>query len=83
MCDCEYRSSSESNRSCDESNDSSCTGSDDADEHVVVSEFLPYQNEPLADSSSESDDDGERDEDGLSANVLRQRYENEIPLDAW
>jgi hypothetical protein len=37
----------------------------------------------LADSSSESDNDDERDEDGLSASVLRQRYENEITVDMW
>ena len=29
----------------------------------------------------ETDDHGERDKDGLSAAVLRQRYKNEIPLD--
>jgi hypothetical protein len=63
---------SDSSRDYNESNDSSGSGSD---EHVLAGEFLPYQNEPLADpdSSSESDNDDERDEDGLSASVLRQR----------
>ncbi len=80
MSDRESSSSSDSNRSYNESNDSSGSGSD---EHVLAGDFLPYQNEPLADGSSESDDDDERDEDGLSAAVLRQRYENEIMVDKW
>lgn len=80
MSDRESSSSSDSNTSYKESNDSSGSGSN---EHVLASEFLPYQNEPLADGSSESDDDGEQDDDGLSAAVLRQRYENEITVDIW
>ena len=82
MSDRECSSSSDSSRDYNESNDSSGSGSD---EHVLAGEFLPYQNEPLADpdSSSESDNDDERDEDGLSASVLRQRYENEITVDMW
>lgn len=81
MSDRECRSSSDSDSSCNESNHSS---SSESDEHVLASEFLPYQNEPLADGSSESDDDGEQlDEDGLSAAVLRQRYENEVTVDKW
>lgn len=80
MSDRECSSSSDSSGGYNESNDYSGSGSD---EHVLAGEFLPYQNEPLADSSSESDNDDERDEDGLSASVLRQRYENEITVDMW
>lgn len=82
MSDRECSSSSDSSGGYNESNDSSGSGSD---EHVLAGEFLPYQNEPLADpdSSSESDNDDERDQDRLSASVLRQRYENEITVDMW
>jgi hypothetical protein len=37
----------------------------------------------LADPDSSSESDDERDQDGLSASVLRQRYENEITVDMW
>ena len=81
MSERESSSSSDGNRSYNESDHSSDNSSD---EHIIAGEFLPYQNEPLADDSSESDDDDdEQDEDGLSAAVLRQRYENEITVDMW
>lgn len=80
MSDGESSTSSDSIRSYNESDHFSGSGSD---EHVLAGEVLPYQNEPLADDSSESDDDDEQDEDGLSAAVLRQRYENEITVDMW
>ena len=79
MSDRECSFSSDSSGGYNESNDSSGSGSD---EHFLAGEFLPYQNEPLGDSSSESDDD-ERDENRLSPSALKQRYENEITVDMW
>ncbi|CAB3999732.1 Hypothetical predicted protein [Paramuricea clavata] len=59
--------------------------SDDSEnEYVFSGEYLPYQNEPLAsESESSSQDDDELDEDGLSVEILRQRYEKEVPVDKW
>ena len=59
--------------------------SDDSEnEYVFSGEYLPYQNEPLAsESGSSSQDDDELDEDGLSVEILRQRYEKELPVDKW
>jgi hypothetical protein len=60
--------------------------SDDSETNYIVSgEYLPYQNEPLA---SETDSDGSEDEDeadidGLTIEVLRQRFEKEIPVEKW
>ena len=80
MSDRECSSLSDSNSSYNESNHSS---SSEGDEHVLASEFLPYQNEPFADTSSESDDNGEQDEYRLFPAILRQRYENEVRVDKW
>ena len=59
--------------------------SDDSEnEYVFSCEYLPYQNEPLAsESESSSQDDDELDEDRLSVEILRQRYEKEVPVDKW
>lgn len=59
--------------------------SDDSEnEYVFSGEYLPHQNEPLAsESESSSQDDDELDEDRLSVEILRQRYEKEVPVDKW
>ena len=59
--------------------------SDDSEnEYIFSGEYLPYQNEPLAsESESGSSTDDELDEDGLSVEVLRQRFEKEVPVDKW
>ena len=55
---------------------------DSENEYVFSGGYLPYQNEPLAsESESSSQDDDELDEDGLSVEILRQRYEKEVPVD--
>ena len=70
-----------SNTSDIENNDVS---DDSENEYVFSGEYLPYQNEPLAsESESSSQDDDELDEDGLSVEILRQRYEKEVPVDKW
>lgn len=57
---------------------------DSENEYVFSGEYLPYQNEPLAsESESSSQDDDELDEDRLSVEILKQRYEKEVPVDKW
>ena len=51
---------------------------DDGDDDIVPGEILPYQNEPLATSSSsesEGSHDENDDEDGIPRFVLAQRFE--------
>lgn len=69
----------------DISNSESNAASDDSEnEYVFSGEYLPYQNEPLAsESESSSQDADEPDEDGLTVEILRQRYEKEVPVDKW
>ncbi len=44
----------------------------------------PYQFEPLADSDSSSEDDiGDRNHDGLTPAVLRERYEGDVAVASW
>lgn len=57
----------------------------DSDEYKFEDNFLPYQNEPLASSGDEQEEesDEELDEDGVSRPVLEQRFEKKIPLQQW
>lgn len=55
----------------------------DSDEMVVSGLVEPYQDEPLAHSSDEDEEDNELDEDGLSPAILRARFEGESPLTEW
>lgn len=60
--------------------------SNDSDASCVISgEYLLYQNEPLASETEASDgeDEDEADIDGLTVEVLRQRFEKEISVEKW
>ena len=64
--------------------ENSNTSDDSENEYIFSGEYLPYQNEPLAsESESGSLTDDELDEDGLSVEVLKQRFEKEVPVDKW
>ena len=56
---------------------------DSENEYIFSGEYLPYQSEPLAteSKSGSSSTDDELDEDGLSVEVLRQRFEKGFPVD--
>ena len=69
-------SSSESNLSEQESL------SDNSEEMEVVGHVQPYQDEPLA-HSSDDEEDNEGDQDGLSPVVLRNSFEGNTLLDEW
>ena len=49
---------------------------------VFEGNFLPYQGEPLASSEGSSDEEQE-DLDGLTRDILEQRYERRIPVQTW
>lgn len=69
-----------------ESDFESRQSSNDSDASCVISgEYLPYQNEPLASETEASDgeDEDEADIDGLTVEVLRQRFEKEISVEKW
>ena len=72
--------------SSDISDVSSCSSQSSKDE-VVLSEtkFVPYQDEPLADSDEENDEtsDEENDLDRLTQSILVARLEQKIKLDSW
>lgn len=57
----------------------------DEDWRVIESEIRPYCDEPLADIPHEedSDDEEERDLDGLTPAVLQSRYEGTVLVDTW
>lgn len=77
--------------SSDISDVSSCSSqsndSQSSEDEVFLSEtqFVPYQDEPLADSDEENDEtsDEENDLDGLTQSVLVARLEQKIKLDSW
>ena len=55
------------------------------DEIVHDSHFVPYQDEPLADSEADSDQllDEVNDLDGLTPSVLEARFEHKIKVSLW
>ena len=62
----------------------------DEDYHVIYSEIMPYQDEPLAqvdagdeNTGEEIEVDEELDEDGLTPTVLEARYEKRVPVNSW
>ena len=60
------------------------SSNDSESNYIVSGEYLPYQNEPLASDSNESDGESdETDMDGLTVEDLRQRFEKEIPVEKW
>lgn len=54
----------------------------DSDEMEVVGLVESYADEPLA-HSSDSEEDNETDQDGLSPAVLRARFLREVPINEW
>jgi len=62
-------------------------GEEDEDVKIIYSQLTPYQDEPLAevdtsDNTQDANDieEGESDEDGLTAATLEARYERETPV---
>ena len=56
---------------------------DSGDENYVFEgNFLPHQGEPIASSEGSSDEEHE-DLDGLTREILEQRYERRIPVQTW
>jgi len=60
---------------------------EDEDVEIIYSQLTPYQDEPLAevdasDNTRDANDieEGESDEDGLTAATLEARYERETPV---
>ena len=63
---------------------------EDEDVEIIYSQLTPYQDEPLAevdasDNTRDANDieEGESDEDGLTAATLEARYERETPVNLW
>ena len=56
--------------------------SDSGGEMEVVGEVRPYADEPLAHTTDEEEDD-EEDQDGLTPDVLRARFEGEVAVNEW
>lgn len=56
--------------------------SSEEDDLVISCQFTPYQDEPLADEMQNNEEDDERDMDGLTPNVLADRQDGTIPVDA-
>ena len=63
---------------------------EDEDVKIIYSQLTPYQDEPLAevdtsDNTRDANDieEGEFDEDGLTAATLEARYERETPVNLW
>ena len=56
--------------------------SDSGGEMEVVGVVRPYANEPLAHTTDEEEDD-EEDQDGLTPDVLRARFEGEVAVNEW
>ena len=60
--------------------------SDEDDTLEVHSEYVPYQAEPIVESSkinSEIEVESERDLDGLAPETLAARQDGNIPLQSW
>lgn len=55
----------------------------DSEQYAFEDNFLPYQDEPLASTEDEGSDEEHHDEDGISRDVLEQRYERQIPIEQW
>ncbi len=73
---CESDCSSASSLSLKES----CSESEILEQASLVK---PYSNESLVSSGDEFEDPETDDEDGISSQTLAQRYDKEIPVDAW
>jgi len=63
---------------------------EDEDVEIIYSQLTPYQDEPLVevDASENTQDandieEGESDDDGLTAATLEARYERETPANLW
>jgi len=62
---------------------------EDEDVEIIYSQLTPYQDEPLVVDASEDTqgandvEEGESDEDGLTAATLEARYERETPVNLW
>ena len=60
------------------------TETSDSDEMEVVGLVQPYEGEPRALSSDDSDvSDNDADQDGLSPAVLRSRFEGNVLVSEW
>lgn len=62
--------------------------SDEDDTLEVHSEYVPYQDEPIVESSNinsngEIEVESERDLDGLTPETLAARQDGNIPLQSW
>ncbi len=88
-------SSSESNNGSGLDDSMSSSSHEDEPMAVYGGVFQPYQHEPLASSTDESDEEGgeqddgrhdddrPEDEDGIRPSQLRDRFEGEIALNQW
>jgi len=63
---------------------------EDEDVEIILCQLTPYEDEPLAevdasDNPRDANDieEGESDEDGLTAATLEARYERETPVNLW
>ncbi len=73
--------------------DSSVDSSSEADENYQVfnGQYVPYQDEPLAEYSHEDDENHEAnnvdmeegDLDGLTPSILEARYERTVEVESW
>ena len=88
MASCDDESNFDNSHESDQSASVQSSNDDEEDTLVVYSEYLPYQDEPIVDSSDsssigESEHEGEKDLDGLTPETLAARQDCNIPLNSW
>ena len=78
-------SDSEISVSCDSSDTRQLSEDEEQDLEVVYSQFAPYQDELLSEEDDESRDEDieEADADGLTARILKARYERTVVVNSW